>query len=121
MTTRQRIARSTPRRISSGGESTRPRDLPAGQPRGWPATAALVALSPRPLAAGSLRVVQLAGGPDLVPADDRFTGLPAALAVHVIGAAVFVQVGAVRLVPGIRRRHSRSTTTTDSAPVGAPT
>ena len=37
---------------------------------------ALVALSFIPLTAGSLRLLQLAGGPELIPADDRFTGFP---------------------------------------------
>lgn len=118
MTTRQRIARSTSDGTSSGEESTRPRHLRAGRPRGWPAPAAVVALPALPLAAGSLR---LAGGPDLIPADDRSTGLPAALVVHVVGAAVFALGGAVRFVPGIRRHRSRSTTRIHSLPVGTPT
>jgi uncharacterized membrane protein len=62
-------------------------------------------LSAIPLAAGSLRLVQLAGGPDLIPADDRFTGLPAALVVHILGAAVFALVGAFQFVPRFRRQH----------------
>ena len=37
---------------------------------------ALVALSAIPLAAGALRLVQLAGGPAVMPADHRFTGFP---------------------------------------------
>jgi uncharacterized membrane protein len=62
-------------------------------------------LSAIPLTAGTLRLVQLAGGPDLMPADDRFTGFPTALVVHIIGAAVFALVGVFQFVPGIRRRH----------------
>jgi uncharacterized membrane protein len=77
----------------------------AGQRRSWPVPAALVALSAIPLAAGSLRLVQLAGGPALIPADDRFTGFPAALIVHIVGAAVFALVGAFQFVPRFRRRH----------------
>jgi uncharacterized membrane protein len=73
--------------------------------RDWPVPVALVALSAIPLAAGSLRLVQLAGGPALMPADDRFTGFPTALVVHIIGAAVFAIVGMFQFVPGIRRRH----------------
>jgi hypothetical protein len=52
-----------------------------GQPHGWPVPAALVALAALPLTAGAMRLVQLAGGPDLRPADHRFTGFPAALVV----------------------------------------
>jgi uncharacterized membrane protein len=101
MTTQQRAVHPT----SPGGESTRPRDQRAGQPRGWPVPAALVALSAIPLAAGSLRLVQLAGGPDLMPADDRFSGFPTALVVHIVGAAVLALVGAFQFVPRIRRHH----------------
>jgi len=64
-----------------------------------------LALSFIPLTAGSLRLVQLAGGPALMPADDRFTGFPTALVTHIVGAAVFALVGIFQFVPGIRRRH----------------
>jgi uncharacterized membrane protein len=77
----------------------------AGQPRGWPVPAALVVLSAVPLAAGAVRLVQLAGGPDLIPADHRFTGFPAALVVHIVGATVFALVGAFQFLPRFRRSH----------------
>ena len=48
---------------------------------------------PRPLAAGTLRLVQLAGGPALMPADHRFVGFPVPLVVHILGAAVYALVG----------------------------
>jgi uncharacterized membrane protein len=105
MTTPQRSARSTSQPTSPDGQSTSPRDKRAGQGPGWPVPTALVALSAIPLAAGSLRLVQLAGGPDVMPADDRFTGFPAALVVHIIGAAVFALVGAFQFVPRFRRHH----------------
>jgi uncharacterized membrane protein YozB (DUF420 family) len=90
---------------SPGVQSRRPPSKRAGEPRGWPAPAALVALSAIPLTAGSLRLVQLAGGPALIPADDRFTGFPIALIVHILGAAVFALVGAFQFVPRFRRHH----------------
>jgi uncharacterized membrane protein len=101
MTTRRQAAQWT----SPGGQSTRRRDKRAGQRRGWPVPAALVALSVIPLAAGSLRLVQLAGGPALMPADDRFGGFPAALVIHILGAATFAVVGAVQFAPRFRRHH----------------
>jgi len=73
------------------------------QPGSWPIPAALVALSFIPLTAGSLRLLQLAGGPALMPADQRFTGFPAALVVHIVGAAVFALVGALQFLPRLRR------------------
>jgi uncharacterized membrane protein len=72
-------------------------------PRSWPVPAGLVALSAIPLAAGALRLVQLAGGPAVMPADHRFTGLPVALVTHIVGAAVFALVGAFQFVPRLRR------------------
>ncbi|KQW50969.1 hypothetical protein ASC77_25260 [Nocardioides sp. Root1257] len=65
----------------------------------------LVALSAVPLTAGTLRLVQLAGGPDLMPADDRFSGFPVALVAHIVGAAVYALVGVLQFVPRFRRRH----------------
>ena len=65
----------------------------------------LVALSAIPLVAGTLRVVQLAGGPELIPADQRFDAFPAPLFLHIIGAAIYVLVGVLQFVPRFRRRH----------------
>ena len=76
-----------------------------GRTAGWPVPAALIALSAVPLTAGTLRLVQLGGGPELIPADDRFSGFPAALVVHIVASAVFALVGAFQLVAGFRRRH----------------
>jgi Predicted membrane protein (DUF2306) len=75
------------------------------QSRGWPVPAGLIALSAIPLTAGTLRLIQLSGGPEIMPADDRFIGFPTALVVHIAGAAVFALVGVFQFVPGIRRRH----------------
>ena len=74
---------------------------------GWALPVALFALCLVPVLSGTLRLVQLAGGPETMPADNRFLGWPVALVVHIVGAAVFALVGAFQLVPGIRRRHPR--------------
>ncbi|MDF1602733.1 DUF2306 domain-containing protein [Nocardioides sp. YIM 152315] len=65
----------------------------------------LLVLSLIPLAAGALRLIQLAGGPEVIPADDRFAGLPVALVVHIVGAAGYALVGAFQFVPRFRRKH----------------
>ena len=81
---------------------------PIGRPNRaveWPLPASLVALSAIPLAAGVLRLVQLAGGPALMPADDRFGTFPVALVVHILGAAVYAVVGTFQFLPRFRRRH----------------
>jgi len=72
---------------------------------GWIVPPALIALSAIPLAAGAVRLVGLAGGPDLMPPDHRFSGFPAALVVHIVGAAVYALLGAFQFVPALRRRH----------------
>jgi uncharacterized membrane protein len=75
------------------------------RPRSWPVPAALLTLSVIPLAAGTLRLVQLAGGPELIPADHRFASFPAPLVLHIVGAAIYAVVGVFQFVPRFRRRH----------------
>jgi len=72
---------------------------------GWPVPVALVALSAVPVVAGTLRLVQFAGGPQTMPADHRFDGLPLALVVHIVGATTYAVVGAFQFAPRFRRRH----------------
>lgn len=78
---------------------------PPVRPAGWAVPAALIALSAIPLLAGMFRIIQLAGGPEMIPADDRFAGFPALLVVHILGAALYALVGAFQFVPRFRRRH----------------
>jgi hypothetical protein len=73
--------------------------------RSWPVPVALVALSAIPLTAGALRLIQLAGGPAVIPADHRFAGFPLPLVVHIVGAATYALVGILQFVPRFRRRH----------------
>jgi uncharacterized membrane protein len=74
-------------------------------PAAWPVPALLIGLSAIPLAAGTLRLLQLAGGPAVMPADQRFAGFAAPLVVHIAGAAVYALVGAFQFVAAVRRRH----------------
>lgn len=80
-------------------------DRPTDARAGWSVPAALVALSVIPVTAGTLRLVQLAGGPSPMPVDDRFAGVPVALVAHIVGAATYAVVGAFQFVPAIRRHH----------------
>lgn len=73
--------------------------------RSWPVPVALAALSAIPVTVGTLRLVQLAGGPSALPADPRFTGLPLALVLHIVGSATYALLGLLQLVPRFRRRH----------------
>ncbi|HEY7595264.1 MAG TPA: DUF2306 domain-containing protein [Actinophytocola sp.] len=73
--------------------------------RSWPVPIVLVALSAIPLAAGTLRMIQLAGGPAVIPADHRFADFPVPLVAHILGATTYVLVGILQFVPRFRRRH----------------
>jgi uncharacterized membrane protein len=76
----------------------------AGRPS-WAVPLALVVLSVIPVVAGALRLVQLAGGPEVLPADPRFAGFPFPLVVHILGATTYALFGALQLAPRFRRRH----------------
>ena len=73
--------------------------------RSWPVPVALVALSAIPLTAGTLRLIQLAGGPAVIPADHRFAGFPIALVVHILGATTYALAAIPQFAPRFRRRH----------------
>jgi uncharacterized membrane protein len=74
-------------------------------PAGWPVAPGLLLLTVVPVTAGTLRLVQLAGGPELIPADARFPAFPLALLVHIIGSALYAVLGIAQLLPRFRRRH----------------
>ncbi len=78
-----------------------------GVRRGWRLAVGLVVLSTIPLAAGALRLLELAGGPELRAPDPRFVGVPVALVVHIVGSAVFALVGVLQFLPRFRRSHRR--------------
>ncbi|WP_433166337.1 DUF2306 domain-containing protein [Kribbella sp. CA-247076] len=58
-----------------------------------------------PLVAGSLRLLELAGGPEVLPANPRVAASPIPLVLHVLGAAVYAVAGAFQFPARIRRRH----------------
>src|SRR6185437_11429665 len=77
----------------------------AARHRSWPVPVALLGLSAIPVTAGALRLIQLAGGPALIPADHRFAGFPLPLVVHIVGATTYALVGILQFLPRFRRRH----------------
>ena len=66
---------------------------------------ALIALSVVPLVAGTLRLVEVAGGPALMPENPRVAASPLPVAVHVLAAAVYALVGAFQFPRRFRNRH----------------
>ena len=91
------------------GERTRPAPRRPGPPGGstWLVPAALVILSIVPVLAGSLRLLEIAGGPHLLPTNPRIDAVPAPLVVHIVAAALFALLGAFQFSARLRRRRPR--------------
>ena len=99
MTTRTRMVELTGR-VHHAGPG-------AGRPGGstWRVPAALLLLSAIPLVAGSFRVLDVVGGPSLLPANPRLDSSPVPLVLHVAAAAVFAVLGAFQFSARLRRRR----------------
>jgi uncharacterized membrane protein len=72
----------------------------------WLVPTALILLSAIPIVSGALRVTQLSGGPELIPAAARFTDSPIPVVLHIVSATLFSLVGAFQFVPALRRGRS---------------
>ena len=72
---------------------------------GWLAPAGLLVLGTLPVAAGALRLTQLAGVADIMPANPRFSALPLPVVLHIVSATVFALLGAFQFAAGFRRRR----------------
>ena len=64
----------------------------------------LIALILVPAIAGSLRLVELAGGPHLMPANPRITASPVPVIVHIVCAVLYAILGAFQFSSGLRHR-----------------
>ena len=71
----------------------------------WLVPAGLVLLSLVPVAAGMVRVTQLAGGGPVTSDNARFFASPVPVVLHIVCASVFCLLGAFQFVPWIRRRR----------------
>lgn len=71
----------------------------------WRVPLALVVLSLIPVISGSLRLIEAAGGPQLMPVNPRIGASPAPLVVHVLAAAIYAVLGAFQFPARLRRRH----------------
>jgi uncharacterized membrane protein SirB2 len=80
----------------------RPTRLGSGSARWLPA--ALIAVSIVPIVAGSSRLVQLAGGPELLPARHDPSSVP--LVVHIVSVIVYAVLGAFQFSARLRRRRN---------------
>lgn len=82
----------------------RPRPRPRRRRGGWAVPIGLVALGLVPMLAGSLRLVELAGGPAALHPDARFTATPLPVVVHVASSIVFTLAGAFQVSDAARRQ-----------------
>jgi uncharacterized membrane protein len=71
----------------------------------WWVPSGLLALAAIPVAGGTARLVEVLGGPELLPTDPRFATAPAPLVVHVVAAVGYAVVGAFQFSPRLRRRR----------------
>lgn len=58
-----------------------------------------------PLLAGGYRLVTLLIGVDVTPENMRFFSSPVPVVLHIVGAALYIVLGAFQFVPSIRRLH----------------
>ena len=72
--------------------------------QGW-VPAGLLALALVPVLGGAGRLVEVLGGPELLPTDARFAASPVPLVVHVLAAVGYAVLGAFQFSARLRRRH----------------
>ena len=68
---------------------------------------ALVALVLVPAISGSLRLIEVAGGPQVMPANPSITASPAPVVVHIVCAVLYAVLGAFQFSASLRLRHPR--------------
>jgi len=71
----------------------------------WQVPVALIILSAIPVIAGSLRLLEVAGGPQLLPHNPRVAAFPVPVVIHVVAAAVYALVGAFQFPRRLRRKR----------------
>ncbi len=71
--------------------------------------AGLLIVSGCPLIFGVLRLIQLAGGAEIMPARARFDASPLPVVVHIVSAAVYSLVGAFQFATRFRQRYPAGT------------
>ena len=73
----------------------------------WLVPTALIMFIIIPLAAGTFRLTQLAGGAEVTPENARFFASPLPVVLHIISVSVYAILGAFQFVPSLRQRRNR--------------
>jgi hypothetical protein len=71
--------------------------------RNWVIPLLLTIYAILPLIPGVFRLIELGGGPALLPANPRATGMPLPIIVHVVTAFFYTVIGAWQFSPALRR------------------
>ena len=72
---------------------------------GWWVPPALLALAFIPIAGGTGRLIEVLGGPEVLPSDPRFASSPVPLVIHVASAIAYATFGAFQFSGRLRRTH----------------
>jgi uncharacterized membrane protein len=70
----------------------------------WLVPAALILLSAIPLTFGAFRLIELAKGAEITPANARFFASPLPVVLHIVGASLYALLGALQFVSRFWRR-----------------
>jgi hypothetical protein len=93
-------------RLNEGGKPPPPKTkVPAKAGSAAWLIAGLLVLSAIPLVIGAFVLTGLAGGPEIIPAKERFHASPLPVVLHIVGATVYAILGAFQFAPGFRRRR----------------
>lgn len=98
-------APTEPRLNGPGQPPSRPTKAPERAGSAAWLVVGLLVLSAIPLAAGAVRLTELAGGAAVTPANARFFASPPPVVLHILGAGVYAILGAFQFAPGFRRRR----------------
>lgn len=74
---------------------------------GWQVPAGLILLSFVPVAGGTVRLAELAGGAEITPENARFFASPLPVVLHILSVSLYSILGAFQFAPGLRRRKPR--------------
>ncbi len=72
---------------------------------GWWVVPGLLALAFIPVLGGTGRLVEVLGGPEVLPTDTRFAASPIPLVVHIVASVIYAMLGAFQFSVRLRRRR----------------
>lgn len=73
----------------------------------WWVVPGLLALAFIPVIGGTGRLIEVLGGPEILPTDTRFAASPVPLVTHIVAAVIYAVLGAFQFSARLRRRHPR--------------